>query len=97
MPIDNNTIEVVRAINRNTDELRRITAELKKQNAPLKIRVASDIHAATQRLQEPLSAMQRTFSGDDGSIFLHTSDIQRITEPAKDVTTLDAQPEDEDG
>lgn len=52
--MDSNTQEIVRAINRNTDELRRITAELKRASQPVKIRVGPEVQNVTQRLQEPL-------------------------------------------
>lgn len=63
MTLDNN-IEVVRAINRNTDELRRITAELKKQNKPITVSLSIEDRKLL-RLTEP--AKDVTTFVDEGS------------------------------
>lgn len=60
---DSNTTEIVRAINRNTDELRRITAELKRAGVAATVSGAA-IGAVAQRLREPLKDTA-TFGPDE--------------------------------
>lgn len=60
---DSNTQEVVRAINRNTDELRRITAELKRVGVTAKN--TGSALAAVVRLTEPARDVV-TFGDEDG-------------------------------
>lgn len=62
MSLDNN-IEVVRAINRNTDELRRITAELKRQNKPVTVSLSIEDRKLL-RLTEPANDLT-TFGPDE--------------------------------
>ena len=63
MTLDNDNIEVVRAINRNTDELRRITTELKRLGISAKD--TGSALATVLRLKEPAKDVT-TFGDEDG-------------------------------
>ena len=70
---DNSTTEIVRAINRNTEELRRITAELKRQSQhPALTSYDADLDELGKvlRLTEPAAQPTHggfpTFGDEDG-------------------------------